>query len=278
MLTVFGDESSDETGSRVFAVAGVIGRQEEWDELEKTWVKRTGEIIFHAADCDSDRGDFATTGHENNKKLYKDLTRLLTSTKLMGHGVAIDLGGYRHNFPEAIEETAYFMCFTRIIIRFAQLASAFIPQDKVKFIFDVRHQVTYNAGLLYDRLSNFAKWDIHSYMDEISFKSSKSVGIQVADLWARETMKHLDNMVGPQKRPMRQSMRALSDTGRFKSVFYMQEFFNGLKENTDKLGENAKMTRSKYDAYLRKYNLQDNMTNRINYIAETDLAGLLGND
>ena len=62
MLTVFGDESSDETGSRVFAVAGVIGRQEEWDELEKVWLKRTGGVIFHAADCDSDKGDFKSAG------------------------------------------------------------------------------------------------------------------------------------------------------------------------------------------------------------------------
>lgn len=277
MLTVFGDESADETGARVFAVAGVIGRQEEWGELGKAWLKRTGGKIFHASDCDSDKGEFANTGHENNKRLYKDLTTLLASTKLMGHGVAINLTGYKSNFPDVLEESAYMMCFTRIIRKFTQLTSAFIPQDKVKFVFDVRQQITYNAGLLYNYIANCTKWDIQPYMDEISFQSSRNVGIQVADLWTRETMKHLDNIVGPQKRGIRKSMKTLISTKRFKNDYYMQEFFDGLKTNTEKRGEESKITRKKYDAYLLENNLQDNMTNRIKYIAENDIEGLIIN-
>ncbi len=57
MLSVFGDESADETQQRVFAVAGVIGSEGAWAELEAKWVTRNGGIPFHAADCESGHGD-----------------------------------------------------------------------------------------------------------------------------------------------------------------------------------------------------------------------------
>ena len=58
MLSVFGDESSDEKKQRVFAVAGVIGSEEMWNAIEPRWVSRTGGIPFHANNCDSDQGDY----------------------------------------------------------------------------------------------------------------------------------------------------------------------------------------------------------------------------
>jgi hypothetical protein len=42
VLSVFGDESTDQTGRRVFTGAGIAGTQEEWDALEPVWIKRTG--------------------------------------------------------------------------------------------------------------------------------------------------------------------------------------------------------------------------------------------
>lgn len=56
VVTVYGDESSDETHKRVYAVAGLFGSQEQWDALELKWLARTGGKIFHGADCESDTG------------------------------------------------------------------------------------------------------------------------------------------------------------------------------------------------------------------------------
>jgi len=58
MLSVYADDSSDEKGERTFAVAGIIGTQEEWDAIKLKWVKRTSGKIFHAADCESGYGDY----------------------------------------------------------------------------------------------------------------------------------------------------------------------------------------------------------------------------
>jgi hypothetical protein len=60
MLCAYGDESSDETKQRVFAVGAVVGAEEQWVELEAKWVDRTGGTPFHANDCDSNQGTSRT--------------------------------------------------------------------------------------------------------------------------------------------------------------------------------------------------------------------------
>jgi hypothetical protein len=62
MMLVYGDESMDETQQRVCAVAIVAGREQDWQQLEQKWIARTGEIPFHANDCDSDRADSVSCG------------------------------------------------------------------------------------------------------------------------------------------------------------------------------------------------------------------------
>src|SRR5438876_11140851 len=86
LLSVYGDESSDERQQRVFAVAGLIGSEEMWERLEAQWLERTHGIPFHANNCDSDRGDYENTPHKENKALYRDLTTLLSDSGLGGWG------------------------------------------------------------------------------------------------------------------------------------------------------------------------------------------------
>jgi hypothetical protein len=80
MLSVFGDESADESKQRVFAVAGVIANEELWGQLEAKWIARTMGVPFHATDCNGDKGDYHRTQHSENQILYKDLTILLADT------------------------------------------------------------------------------------------------------------------------------------------------------------------------------------------------------
>src|ERR1700684_4053895 len=73
VLSAFGDESSDAKRQRVFAVSAIFGDQNQWDNLEVKWRQRLPEgIDFHAAECESDQGDFARFEHGQNKELYKD--------------------------------------------------------------------------------------------------------------------------------------------------------------------------------------------------------------
>jgi len=47
VYSVFGDESSDATKSRVFAVAALFGNDDDWQILKDSWLDRTGGVVFH---------------------------------------------------------------------------------------------------------------------------------------------------------------------------------------------------------------------------------------
>ena len=55
MVTVkmFGDESADATKSRVFAIAGVVGTEDEWQLAMREWLRCTRGLPFHATDRES---------------------------------------------------------------------------------------------------------------------------------------------------------------------------------------------------------------------------------
>jgi hypothetical protein len=214
VYAVFGDESHDETKARVFAVAGVFGSDDQWKQLKTKWLGRTGGRIFHASDCETNQGDFASTSNSDNKLLYKDLTVLLAESGLLGYGVAIDLAGHHQFFPDVPADIPYFICFRDVICQCTEWARMSVPHDSLKFTFDIRQESNYNAGALYDYMVKAPEWKGQEF-DEIGFASRGIAEIQVADLYAREVMKHLDNMVGPIQRPTRLSMQALTSTHRF---------------------------------------------------------------
>jgi hypothetical protein len=137
MLTVFGDESHDEKQQRIFAVAGILGSQEEWDELTPRWLIRTGGKAFHAADCESDQGEYKGVPHRENLKLYADLVKMISKTKMLGYGVAMDLEAHKISFPDVVENIPYQKCFEQVVIYFAERAYLHIPQQKVEFVFDL---------------------------------------------------------------------------------------------------------------------------------------------
>jgi len=54
------DESYD-SRKRIYALAGFLGRDKQWEKLAKDWRKRCfkdGVKCCHAADCENRRGDF----------------------------------------------------------------------------------------------------------------------------------------------------------------------------------------------------------------------------
>ena len=268
MLSVFADDSSDEKGKRIFAIAGVMGTQEEWEALKILWLERTGGKIFHATDCDSDRGDFKDIPHEQNKKLYKDLTNLLAQTNMMGFGVALDVKSFMAFLPDALDDAPYINCFIRLISTFAGLASYVIPQQKIGFTFDINLKTKYNSALLYEHfLINHPEIKTSFMEDIIGYATSRTVGIQVADLFTRETMKVFDNRFGPHIRPVRLSARKLLETNRFKCYYYGEEYFKFLKDKIDEFKQNyVPKEHENYEKWLLQHGCQDNAESRTRFL------------
>jgi hypothetical protein len=272
VLNVFGDESHDEKKQRVFAVGGLIGREEEWDALGVIWNERTGGKPFHAADCESDRGDYKGIEHHENLRLYADLARMLAKrTRLLGFGVAIDLVEYRRIFAGLPEDQPYYLCFHDVVKSFAQVGYLHVPREKVSFTFDRNLEREYNATVLYDYMVHLPDWKFRDYIgDTVSFADRRNVGIQAADLIAREAMKHLDNQIGPQLRLPRASIRVLGSSNRFKFNFYVEKSLLALEQmakdlDLDTLRKNGESLLG-FREWLLETKQADTIANRIRYI------------
>ncbi len=264
MLLVYGDESMDETKQRVCAVAGIIGTEAQWGDLEWKWTRRTNGVPFHGNHCDSDHGDYASRPHWENKELYRDLTVLLANSGLAGFGQAIDLIAKNKVFPES-EDIAYYTAFQRVVFSMKNFAGHL--GEMAELTFDMRMESDHNAGLLYGALrENEPDWSPH-LASKISFEFAKTnPRIQVADLLAREAMKALDNHIGPVKRTIRGSWQTLRDTGRFETDSFSTEWFEDLKKKLPDFAQSLGMQKSDYVTWLRARNRQHNISNMFHFV------------
>jgi len=271
MLTVFGDESADEKEQRVFAVSGIIGTQEEWDTLEIVWSDRTKGIPFHAAECEANRGPYKGNTHQENLRLYADLIKILVRTNMVGYAVVDDLKAHRKFFHNTPKFSPYHVGFQKVIIEFAKIGYLSIPQHKVKFTFDINSKTEASCGVLYDCLKKSRRWKLAEYItDEISFADRRSnIGIQAADLIAREAMKHADSvLMGSKGRRIRTSMYELCSSNKYNFELLDEDYFQECKSKLQGVQEEIGFNRNDYELWLTEKRLNDNLTNRYRYLLE----------
>jgi hypothetical protein len=274
MVSVFGDDSEDETKQRVFAVAGVIATEKEWERLESEWKDRTGNVPFHATDCESNHGDYTKNSNAENKNLYRDLTQMLAKSEAFGFGVALDLAGHRRFCPGVPHEYCYHRAFIDVVLAMRNIAKAHFG-DSVKFTFDTRVESKSSSGILYGLIveEEAHTEPISHLFEELSFAcSKKQPRIQVGDLLARETMKDLDNVVGPKRRPRRKSMDALVESGRFFFRNYYAEWFSRVGQLMPGLELAMGTSYLQYLRWLSDSKLVDNPTNRFRYLSRVAQA------
>lgn len=225
MLFVYGDESFDADKERVCAVAGVVGTGESWAELEAKWKARNGSIPFHAVDCWWGHGDYENIPREQSQALYVDLINLLADSGIGGFASVLDLAAQRATFaPPVFSPPVYYQSFMTVLEKMRNLAEN--RDDFAELTFDSRLESNHNAGLIYAYLrSSNPNWE-ERLASKISFESSRdNPRIQVADLFAYEAMKDLDNQVGPKRRPTRKSWQVLKETRRFQIEKVSTEHF-----------------------------------------------------
>ncbi|MHB8771131.1 MAG: hypothetical protein ACYC7J_09050 [Syntrophales bacterium] len=269
MLTVFGDDSADEKEQRVFAVAGVLGSRGEWDALEPKWNERTGGIPFHAADCEAGRAEYKKIHHEDRLRLYADLIKMVTKSNLLSYIVCMDLNAFYRFLPDAIDHAPYLICFRAVVVRFAKLASVCIPPEKVEFVFDHNATTAASADALYHYMAQTDEWKYGQYMaDMLGFACRKTVGIQVADILAREAMKHCDNFMIHRhpKRPVRQSMNVLLSSRRHWFKYLDTEHFKKEKSNPELNEEADHFKADDYLTWLSHRRMNDTVPNKYEFL------------
>ena len=230
VIFVYGDESMDETCSRVCAVAGVVGTEEQWQAIEPIWIERNAGIPFHAKDCESDQGDYNPGNHKENQDLYRDLAIIIAQSSLCGYAMATNLVAERVYYPDVP------MIYLRELYGVIDAMRWFAQQsgEIAECCFDNRVESEFNAALIYaNAIEIDPNWKPH-LSSRISFESSqKNPRIQIADLFAREAMKNLDNRIGPIKRNPRKSWITLEETGRFSIKEVDESFFAAEKQEWD---------------------------------------------
>jgi hypothetical protein len=266
MNSAYGDESLDGTGKRVYAVSGVFGSESNWKAIARPWKKRLGGRIFHAADCESGKKDFSDLSKDERLNLYRDLVRIFTGSRLLGAAVAINIPEYRQVFPRDFEHAPYLMLFGETVRDMASLASLSIPRGRVKVTFDRNRPLEHNAGILYDFIRRSSDQEtVQLLSDKVTFATRETIGVQVADLLARETMKRLDDELQRIRR-IRGSFAALRDSGRFRYRFFYKRHFEASKNLIKSSPMSDRLSLRQYDEWVRNNGIQDCQSNRLRYI------------
>lgn len=261
MILAYGDDSADEKRERVCSVASVVGSWPAWRLLEREWLIRTNGIPFHATDCETNHGVYRNNSNAENKALYKDLATMVANSHLYGVGIAIDLKAMNDVFPGA-EEISYYRAFLEIMQVMTRAAKE--GGEIADITFDMRLDTVPNLAMLYGSVrENEPDWSPY-LADELHFAYSRNQPrLQVADLIAYETMKALDNVVGPVKRPRRQSMKVLEESDRFWTKAYSVDWFNGLKSQYSEVEKLAGFTLEHYWNWLDERKRQHSTSNLI---------------
>ena len=249
-----------------------MGTQQEWDALNVIWNNRTNGKPFHAAACEAGQDDYKGLPHQENLKLYADLIKIIVRTNMVGFAVIDDLKVHKNSFPKTPNQAPYHVCFQKVIIEFAKIGYLSIPQQKVKFTFDINSKTQASCVFLYDCLKKSNQWKFAKYItDEISFTDRRSsVGIQAADLIAREAMKHADNvLMGSKGRRTRTSMYELHSSNKYNFELLGEDYFEECKRKLHDMPEESGYTRDAYERWRKKKCLNDNLTNRYRYLIET---------
>ena len=87
----------------------------------------------------------------------------------------------------------YLSGFLRTLDFLLKEAHARKPPEKTEIIFDRHPETKHNSGLLFKYASEEGGWKTQGLLPaDIKFGDRDEIGIQAADLWAREIMKFLD--------------------------------------------------------------------------------------
>jgi hypothetical protein len=266
VLSVFGDESADETKQRVFAVSGLFGLESEWQAVEDAWTDLTKGEVFHAADWE----------YAKRRDEYKALTQVLASGQVGGVVYAVDLVAFQQVFPGTMRESAYMKGFTRVVIDIASNAERFNasqlepPFTKIEYTFDNRPETEFSAARAYGSFMNEPDWTAASLLaDKVSFQCRTNPRIQMADLVAREGMKDLDRRVGPVAFSERQSKIALESSGRFKFFGLGREHFEAERSQHSHLEKDG-VSEEAYHRWLLKKRAQDTWDNKVRFLEYVD--------
>lgn len=220
MLVAYLDESGVHSGSRVCAIAGFVGTEDEWATFERRWkrvLKDANVSTFHMAEFESRLGEFAGWSNMRRKMFLAELMEIIKARELYGFGSAVIAADYE-KLPEEDKRwmthgtgLPYFLCFQHCVVEAAHYADHLDPDEKVAFVFDRQGELSGEATRLYNDLKDSDEWPNRVRLaDAFAFASRReTVPLQAADIAAYESYKRVENLLYSPEHAERWPMKQL---------------------------------------------------------------------
>lgn len=215
MLWAYLDDSSDDKRERFCAAGGFYTVDSRWKKLEADWRSITVglEEPFHSTDCECGHGQFARWAKPARDSLMAELCNIVRYHDLGAFGACVSVPEYKAVFPSAGKHDAYLFCLGLCFANIAvvnEISNDIIrrrgvplgPQD-VHFWVEESRDTAARATQVYKSLRSLASWRPSHRMAGIAHLGKETIGLQTADLVAREVYKFYNNQgVRPIRKPV----------------------------------------------------------------------------
>lgn len=208
---LYADESFDkDTG--VFALAGYVGRPDQWEEFDRTWkqaLRWDNLTEFKASDCEQGRRQYSRRSVGSRRQICERFISHIRRSGLRGLGVALDLRAYdlyrdeirqlRKRSPDGKKPPArfddpYYVAFQHILDQVSDLMDLVRcpPDETAAFVFDRRGGFEGNARAVFVSLQATPQGKRLATADYAS--SEDHPGLQAADILAFEIRRHFEDI------------------------------------------------------------------------------------
>jgi hypothetical protein len=184
------------------AYGGVLGHKLQMESFELVCLRKTARLNdpFHAADCESGFGQFASWELQERASLMKNLVTRIRKQNIWSYGVTVSISDYRSIFPDAAPEHPSLLCAISAMIAMGVFGSVINERIAVWV-----ERGGYDGAVLraFQTLQQMSPWVGQEKLYSVAFGDKKLVPLQAADLMAREAFKHFDNEgLRPMRKPL----------------------------------------------------------------------------
>lgn len=194
---------------------------------------------------------------------------MLAESGLGGFASVNDLASQRKAFPSPYDPPLYYQGVMDVIEAMRNAAAD--RNDMAKVTFDNRKESKFNVSVIYAYLQESGLYWSDHLASKIEFESSRdNPRIQVADLFAREAMKKLDNAlaeIAGEPPRVRRSWETMNASGRFEVKIYGEEYFTGLAKKMEHFARITGMGINDYAEWIEKKRVLRCHTSYLQFLA-----------
>ena len=238
MLIAYLDESVDAMGTKVFAMAGLLGDSNQWEAFEAKWkaVLKNFEIReFKASACENRQGQFKDWTRDKCVSLQTELMAVIDEVQPTGVTTAINLTDCEPML-DSRRKNPYHLCFQYLLVEIARKAVNYPEGEEVAFILDERAKVKGRALKLRLLVKDWSNFECRDRIGTVAPHSSEIiVPLQAADWFAYETYKAMFNRLEDAKPRNKRKTLQLLEKHLVTSQYFYQENLQLLLEELDDL-------------------------------------------